>query len=113
LTTEAFQGEGNLKPMIQFHNIQVAKYWIASPSRFRSGHILQRQTCQPLVFDLRRRGAYLKTATLLTNTPHSQTADPGAADDIKIVRGRRGRRIDFSCTWKENRKKEREVVKRA
>ena len=47
---------------------------------------------------------YLKTATLFVNTPHSNMNEFCDAPDRRRFRGRSGRRIVFSCTWKEKRK---------
>ena len=49
---------------------------------------------------------YLKTATLFTNTPHSNVKESIDAPDKRRFRGKRGRRIVFSCTWNEKRKKD-------
>ena len=57
-----------------------------------------------------KMGYYLKTATLFTNTPHSNVKESIDAPDKRRFRGKRGRRIVFSCTWNENRKKDIEEV---
>lgn len=64
----------------------------------------------------------LNTATLLTSTTHSQISsslrpaeDPSRPPRMAIrrVRGMSGRRMPFSCTWKENKKNDNDDVNRA
>jgi hypothetical protein len=57
--------------------------------------------------------AYLKTPTLLPKAPHKNTSSVGAAPDSRSVRGRRGIRMVFSCTWNEKRKNDIEQVRSA
>lgn len=54
-----------------------------------------------------RRGTHLKTATLLTKTPHSQSMRPYPTSlaPMRSVSGMSGRRMLFSWTWKLRRKK--------
>jgi len=50
----------------------------------------------------------------LNKIPHSRSSPvPLSAPIKRSVAGSNGRRIDFSWTWKENRKKEREEVRSA
>lgn len=63
---------------------------------------------------------HLKTATLLSKTPHSHISSSVRAEpsfpprrDIMIVRGIRGTRTLFSCTWNEKRKKDMDEVNSA
>ena len=90
-TTEPLGNLNGLYPIILFHIIKRATYCNPSPSFFKSGHILN-------------------TATLFINTPHPNVVESIADPERRRVMGKRGRRMDFSWTWKENMKKAIEEV---
>ena len=59
------------------------------------------------------KAAYLNMATLFTSIPHSNANEPAWAPESSKLRGSKGTRIVFSCTWKENRKNDIDEVKSA
>ena len=56
---------------------------------------------------------HLNIATLFISIPSSKVCSSGDEPDKRRVMGRSGTRIVFSCTWNENRKKDKEAVRSA
>ena len=104
--------EGYRHPINQFHNKVTATYWRLRPSFFSKGYILLKKSIRTPT-SLGQIETDLNVATLLTRTPQCHTLVSGVDPESSNVSGRRGRRIDFSWTWKEKRKKDIDEVKSA
>lgn len=52
-------------------------------------------------------------AALFTSTPHPKMLESTDAPLRSSVMGNNGTRMVFSCTWKENKKKESDELRRA
>ena len=100
-------------PTNRFHNRVRAIYWVDSPSFRRRGHILQRVLSIKIITNSQYVDTNLNTPTLLANTPNLNVAESLGAMERSSVKGRRGSRIVFSWTWKENKKKDIELFSSA
>lgn len=60
-----------------------------------------------------RTDTYLNTPTLFASTPNLNVDESWGAVESNRVKGSRGSRIVFSWTWKENKKKDIELLSNA